>query len=84
MSCDELQIESMIARILSLCAHLPQLVHEVPKRLGQLSIHAQRVVLVDVRLVLLPQELAHEGHGVRQALDARVHEACVAQVAQSS
>lgn len=84
MSCDEPQIESMLARVLSLCTHLPQLVHEAPKRLGQLSIHAQRIVLVHVRLVFLPQELAHEGHGVRQALDARVHEACVAQVAQPS
>ena len=62
---------------------LPELVHQTTKSLSQLAIHAQRVVCVHIRLKVMPEELAHEGHSVSQALNAGIHEAGVAKITQA-
>ena len=63
--------------------YLPQLIHEAAKGPSKLALHAQRVVSIDLSLVAPTKEVMHDGHCVRQALDAAVHEAGVAQIGQA-
>mmetsp|Transcript_10307 Transcript_10307/g.28128 ORF Transcript_10307/g.28128 Transcript_10307/m.28128 type:complete len:227 (-) Transcript_10307:603-1283(-) len=62
---------------------LPEQLHELPKALRQLPMHAQRVGAVQVVRVPAREEATHEGHRVRKALQAAIHEASVAKVGQA-
>lgn len=65
-------------------ATLPELLDERSKRPSHLPALAQPVLLVYVPQVGAGQEGLEEGHGVREALQAAVHEAGVAQVGEAS
>jgi hypothetical protein len=63
-------------------ARLPQRLQQRAERLRELAPVAERIVRVEVRPELPAEEDAHQRRRVRQALQAAVHEARVAQVAQ--
>ena len=62
--------------------NLPEELQQVAESLCKLALVAQGVVPVEVLLVGARQKHAHQGRRVAEALQAAIHEAGVAQVAQ--
>ena len=63
---------------------IPHLMYEVRVRFCDLSMHSQRVVVVDLVFVIVSQEVFCDLWCIAQTLKGGIHEACVTKVTQTT